>query len=247
MQRLRPWRGVEKGSRRMEGLERRWRWWVLLFWIATSALLLYTRWAQINAFVLSDTDDNMRIMQVRGLIAGQGWFDLRQSRLNPPYGADIHWSRLVDLPIAGIKLALAPFIGGAEGERAAVAIAPVLPMGVAMAALAATVRRMLGPLAFLLALAILLCAPSLKGMWSPLRIDHHGWQLAFLAVSVSALTDRNRARGGLTLGLSTALSIVIGLEMLPYLALLGAAAVLLWVWDGGADERRRLIAYGGTL
>ena len=108
-------------------------------------------------------------------------------------------------------------------------------------------RRTLGPLAFLLALAVLLCAPSLKGMWSPLRIDHHGWQLAFLAVSCSALTDPNRARGGFTLGLSTSLSIVIGLEMLPYLALLGAAAVLLWVWDGGADERRRLIAYGGTL
>src|SRR4051812_50110784 len=142
----------------MERLERRWRWWVLLFWLATSALLLYGRWGAINAFALGDTDDNMRIMQVRALLAGQDWYDLRQYRLNPPFGADIHWSRLVDLPIAGIRLALAPFIGGAEAERAAVAIAPVLPMGVAMAALAATVRRMLGPLAFLLALAILLCA-----------------------------------------------------------------------------------------
>src|SRR3954468_23522446 len=164
MQRLRPWRGVEKGSRRMEGLERRWRWWVLLFWLATSALLLYTRWAQINAFALGDTDDNMRIMQVRALIAGQGWYDLRQYRLNPPYGADIHWSRLVDLPIAGIKLALMPLLGGAAAERYAVTIAPLLPMAAAMMAAAVTARRLIAPQAFGLAVAILLCAHSARAM-----------------------------------------------------------------------------------
>jgi hypothetical protein len=49
----------------------------------------------------SDTDDNLRMMQVRDLMRGQDWYDLRQYRLNPPFGADIHWSRLVDLPIAG--------------------------------------------------------------------------------------------------------------------------------------------------
>jgi len=234
----------------MEGLERldrHWRWWVALVWLVASLWLVYQHWARIRGFALPDTDDNIRIMQVRAWLAGQGWFDLRQYRLNPPYGANIHWSRLVDLPIAGIKLALMPFMTGADAEKAAVTIAPLLPMGVAMAAVSLTVRRMLGPAAFALALAIMLCAPSDVGMWSPLRIDHHGWQLAFLAVSVSALTDPDRARGGLTLGVSTALSIVIGMEMLPYLALLGAAAVLLWVYENGRDNARQLVAYGASL
>jgi hypothetical protein len=231
----------------LELLEKRWRWWVAVIWLVASAWLVYQKWAQIRGFALPDTDDNIRIMQVRALMEGQGWYDLRQYRLNPPYGADIHWSRLVDLPIAGIKLALRPFIGGADAEKAAVTIAPLLPMGVAFAAVSLTVRRMLGRMAFALALAILLCAPSDVGMWSPLRIDHHGWQLAFLAVSASALTDPDRARGGLTLGLSTALSIVIGMEMLPYLVLLGAAAVLLWVYEGEVDNRRQLLAYGASL
>ena len=62
----------------------------------------------------------MRMMQVRGLLHGQGWFDLRQYRLNPPFGANIHWSRLVDLPIAGLILALRPLLGGAGAERWAV-------------------------------------------------------------------------------------------------------------------------------
>src|SRR5688500_20149701 len=100
-----------------DGLERRWRWWVLLFWLTASALLLYARWAQINALALGDTDDNMRMMQVRGLLAGQGWYDLRQHTLNPPWGADIHWSRLVALPIPAIWLQLAALGGGSAAGK----------------------------------------------------------------------------------------------------------------------------------
>ena len=232
----------------MEGLDRlekNWRWWLLLFWLLTSALLIWNRWAQIRGFGLGDTDDNMRMMQVRAWLDGQGWYDLRQYRLDPPYGADIHWSRLVDLPIAGIKLALTPLIGGAGAERVAVAVAPLLPMGVGMAAIAVTVRRLIAPQAFALAIAILLCAESTRGMWTPLRIDHHGWQLALLAVSLMSLTDPKRARGGAILALSSVLSIAIGLEMLLYLALLGVVVVLLWIRDAG--EARRLAAYGAGL
>jgi hypothetical protein len=229
----------------VERLERRWRWWVLLFWLVTSAVLLWMRWAQINAFALGDTDDNMRIMQVRGLLAGQGWYDLRQHRLNPPFGADIHWSRLVDLPIAGIKLALAPLVGGPAAEKAAVALAPLIPMAAAMAAVAVTARRLISPWAFALAIAILLCGGSVRNQWAPLRIDHHGWQLALLAIAVASLTDPKRARGGAVLGVATALSLVIGLEMLLYLALVGGIAVLLWVRDPA--EGRRLATYGASL
>lgn len=229
----------------VERLERHWRWWVLLFWLATSAALLWMRWGGINAFVLSDTDDNMRIMQVRALIAGQDWYDLRQHRLNPPFGADIHWSRLVDLPIAGIKLALAPFFGGPAAEKAAVALAPLIPMAAAMAAVAVAARRLIAPWAFAIAIAILLCGHSVRNQWAPLRIDHHGWQLALLAVAVASLTDPKRARGGAVLGIATALSLVIGLEMLLYLAMLGGVAVLMWVRDPG--EGRRLATYGASL
>lgn len=232
----------------MEGLDRiekHWRWWVLLFWLAVAGYTLFDRWAQIRGFALGDTDDNMRIMQVRALLEGQGWYDLRQYRLNPPAGADVHWSRLVDLPIAGLKLLFTPFFGGRIAEQIAVAVAPLLPMLVAMLALAAAVRRLLGRGAFLLAMLLIACAGSARGMWVPLRIDHHGWQLAMLAIAVMALTDPRRARGGVILGLATAGSLVIGLEMLLYFALAGAVVALRWVWDG--SEARRLAAYGATL
>ncbi len=217
----------------------------MLFWLAAAGLMVWDRWSQIGWFALSDTDDNMRMMQVRAWLAGQGWFDLRQYRLNPPFGADIHWSRLVDLPIAGIMLALKPLVGGKIAEQAAVAIAPLLPMAVAMLALAGTVRRLVAPLAFPLAVGLVLCGTSVRGMWAPLRIDHHGWQLALLALTALALTDPKRARGGLILGLATALSLTIGLEMLILLALAGGLTVLMWVLD--QREARRLAAYGASL
>ncbi len=225
--------------------EKHWRWLVLIFWFVASAYMLWERWDAIRLFALGDTDDNMRMMQVRDLIAGQGWFDLRQYRLSPPGGADMHWSRLVDLPIAFIYLVLSPLIGGRDAEQAAVAIAPMLPMLVVMFATAVIVRRLIGGGAFAIAVALVICGGSSRGMWAPLRIDHHGWQLAMLAVTMMALTDIRRARGGVIAGAATALSLAIGLEMLLYLAVAGAAIGLRWIHD--RDEAKRLFAYGVSL
>lgn len=230
---------------RWDRLDKNWRWLLLLGWILVSAWFVHARWDAIQWFALGDTDDNLRIMQVRALLGGQDWYDLRQYRLDPPFGADIHWSRLVDLPIAGIKLALTPLTGPLTAERVAVALAPLLPMAVTMTTVAMIARRMLSPIAFPLAVAVLVLAPSLRGMWAPLRIDHHGWQLALLSVAMLALTDSKAARGGALLGLASALSLVIGLEMMLYLALAGAAMVLMWIRNQG--RATGLAAYGGSL
>lgn len=224
---------------------RPWRRWVGLAWIVAAGLLVYAQWNGIRWFALGDTDDNLRMMQVRAWLSGQSWYDLRQYKLNPPFGADVHWSRLVDLPIAGLKVGLTPLLGGALAEKVAVSLAPMIPMLVALLAMAGSVRRLVSPAAFMLGVALVLCAHSARGMWVPLRIDHHGWQLAFLSLVVLGLVDRKAARGGLTVGLATAASLAIGLEMLLYLALAGAAVGLRWVRDG--QQAARLAAYGASL
>ena len=207
----------------------------LVAWLGFCGWFIFSEWNSIRYFALGDTDDNMRIMQVRGLLHGQGWFDLRQYRMNPPFGANIHWSRLVDLPIAGLILLLRPILGGAGAERWAVAIAPLLPYLLLLYALALTARRLVDPRAYPLAFLALFFAGSANGMFMPERIDHHGWQLALLALSMSAIADPKRVRGGLTLGIASALSLAIGLEMLIYIAVMGVATALFWVAD--ADER----------
>src|SRR5690606_39616972 len=71
-----------------------------LYALATIAVLLAVFIPSATDYVGSDNDDVMRLVQVRDLLAGQGWFDLTQYRLGLDGGTLMHWSRLVDLPIA---------------------------------------------------------------------------------------------------------------------------------------------------
>ena len=146
----------------------------------------------------------MRISQVRALLAGQDWFDLRQYKMNWPEGANIHWSRLVDLPLAGLILLGRLFLNGPQAEQMAMALAPLIPLALLLVSLSLTVRRLVAPAAWPLAIACLFFAGSTMGMFQPTRIDHHGWQLALLALAIAGIADPKRARGGATLGIATA-------------------------------------------
>ncbi len=227
-------------------LERRWLGFALLAWAVVAAWYVFDHWNAVRYLSLGDTDDNMRLAQVRAWLGGQGWSDLRQYRLNPPAGFDIHWSRIVDLPIAGLILFFRLFTSNAWAERLACGIAPLLPLSIVFVALSAMVRRLVAPLAWTLALVILVTgATATMLMFMPERIDHHGWQLACLAVTVAGLGDRRGPRGGALVGLASAMSLAIGLELLPYAAMAGAIIALRWVWD--PREARRLAVYALTL
>jgi len=188
-------------------------------------------------------------MQVRALLQGQDWYDLRQYRLDPTGGANIHWSHLVDLPIAGIILLAKPFFGSFLAERLAVTLAPLIPLGVALTGLALAARRLIAPGAYLLAAATMLCFVTAMSMFMPLRIDHHGWQLALLTLILAGLSDQRATRGGLTVGIATALSLVIGLEALPWLAIAGAGVALRWMIAPEQSLRMRgyAVALGGGV
>ena len=233
-------------ERQLIFIDRHWKLLSLLAWALFCAWLIYSKWNNVMGFVLSDTDDNMRMSQVRAwLNGGQGWYDLRQYKLNWPEGANIHWSRLVDLPIAGLILLGRTFMTGPHAEQFAITVAPLLPLLLVIFSLSLTVRRLVHPAAWPLAIICLLFAGSTLAQFGPTRIDHHGWQLAFLALGVAGIADPKRARGGAVLGIAAALSMSIGLEALIYIALAGGTMVLFWVID--RDERRRLATYAASL
>ena len=78
----------------------------------------------------ADNDSTLRLVEVRDLIAGQGWFDLHQYRMGLDDGLLMHWSRLVDAPIAAIVLAVRALTGSqAAGETAALIIWPFILFG----------------------------------------------------------------------------------------------------------------------
>ena len=226
-------------------LDRRWIRLTLLAWACVAVFYVWNDWNYVRWLSLGDTDDNMRLMQVRAWLGGQGWYDLRNYRLNPPTGFDIHWSRLVDLPIAALILFFRLFTTNAWAERLACGIAPLIPLSITMVGLGATVRRLVHPLAWPLGVVFLLSTSVTMLMYLPERIDHHGWQLAMLSVTVAGLCDPKQGRGGLLVGVASAVSLTIGLEMLPYAAMAGAIIGLRWIWDGA--EARRLAVYAVSL
>ena len=164
---------LDELQRRMaEPFFRHWRWIIVAAWLLYIAWIIFNRLGPINAFALGDTDDNLRMAQVRALLGGQGWYDLVQHRFDPVHGgANIHWSRLVDLPLAGLVLLAKLFVNGADAERFAVAVAPLLPLLLLMFSLALTMKRLVGERAWPLPIIGLLCAYSTIGMFAPLRIE----------------------------------------------------------------------------
>ncbi|MBT2188978.1 hypothetical protein [Sphingobium nicotianae] len=232
--------------------QREWRWIVVIAWLLICAAYIDRYAAAIHYMSLGDTDDNMRYLQVRDwLFHGQSWWDLRQHRMNPPIGANIHWSRLVDLPIAALMLFFRLFTSDARADQLAVGVAPLIPLLVLMLALAFIARRLARDAqghGWFAAMLLPLGAGMGLSMFMPLRIDHHGWQLALTATTLAGLVDRKWRRGGIVAGVSSAASVVIGMEMLVYLAGAGALIALRWIFKDGAERRLRpyALSLGGT-
>ncbi len=222
-----------------------WKWLTFLMWVVAVSWLIYSRWPAVHWLTLNDTDDNMRYLQVRDWLAGQGWYDLRQYRLDPPAGFNIHWSRLVDLPIAALMLLFRVSMEQGLADRLACAIAPTLPLLPLMLGLGFIARRLAGGNGWILAALAPFAAQMGISMFLPMRVDHHGWQLALTVLMLAGLVDRNWLRGGVVAGVSSALSITIGMEMIVYLAAGGALIALRWVFKEGAG--RRMLPYALSL
>lgn len=173
-----------------------------------------------------DPDDAMRLAQVRDWIGGQAFWDVSQHRVNPPTGGPMHWSRIVDMPIAGLILLLRPLLGMATAELIACAVVPLVLLGILTAALFIAARRVAGTGIALLSVALLLTAPSILVQFTPLRIDHHGWQIMMAALALCGAMDSRPARGGMVAGLALALWLQISSEGLPYAALFAAVFAL---------------------
>src|SRR5260370_6720866 len=113
---------------------------IALLW-AVVACTLAVPVIKDGVFDAMSTDDAMRLVEVRDLIAGQAWFDLAQHRLDPP-GVSMHWSRVIDAPLAALILLLRPLAGAAAAEAVTLTLWPALLFGAALLLVAAIARRM---------------------------------------------------------------------------------------------------------
>ena len=191
-----------------------------------------------------DNDSMLRLVEIRDLIGGQGWFDLHQYRMGPQGGFVMHWSRLVDAPIAAIILVVSAFTGKlATGETAALLAWPTLLMAAALAFTLRIARAVGGDWALLPALIICTAALLFGGPFAPGNIDHHNVQLTLTLAAMTALIIGRSHVAGIAAGAACALMLAVGMETLPYVAVAGltvSAGYLL----GGRAEAAKAAGFG---
>ena len=204
--------------------------WAAIAWAFCAAGMLWLYHGAFPSLAFRDPDDAMRLVQVRDWLNGHAFWDISQHRVNPPHGGPMHWSRIVDIPIAGLILMLRPIFGAAVAEMLACVIVPLLLLGGLVAATFVAARRIGGDRLALLCVAMLVTSPSILIQFTPLRIDHHGWQIMLASVALCGLVDPRPLRGGVVAGLALALWLQISSEALPYAALFCAIfAIRQWI------------------
>jgi hypothetical protein len=185
-----------------------------------------------------DNDSLLRLVEVRDLISGQGWFDLTQYRMGPDGGFVMHWSRLIDAPIAGIVL-LARTLGGspAAAEMAAKIAWPTLLFCLALFFTIRTAKRFGGEASGLPADVLGAAALYFIGVFRPGALDHHNAQITLTVAGLCLLLAAPARRGAaFAAGAAIALTLAVGMETAPYVAAIGLGVAGLLAF-GGTGER----------
>ena len=208
---------------------------VALAWLLVALALLLQHWAQ-TAETLLDTDDAMRLVELRAWLAGKeplaGWFDLQQARLQPPLGYDAHWSRLIDAGLAGLLLIFKLAVDPLSAERLMRACWPLLWLLPTIAGMAAIAWRLAGREAATVALLLALVGVPAYQQFTPGRIDHHNVQIALtLLVAAATVWSDRKQWCAAAAGLLSGLALAIGFEGLLYLVVCGGALALRYVLD----------------
>lgn len=214
---------------------------VAAIWLLCSLVLLVVARRLVLGMDFRDPDDALRLLQVRDWMAGQSWFDVTQYRINPPAGGPMHWSRLIDLPIAALIWLITPLAGQAGAERLVLALYPLLVLGLLFALVGSAVRQVAGAVAALCAVLLLAVAIPILFQLSPMRIDHHGWQIVMSACALRAALLPSPLKSGMATGAAVAVWVAISSEALPYAALFGGLYGLKYIRH--AEEWPRLSAY----
>ena len=207
---------------------------VLLGWIAIAIVFVVRSRLELASLpLISDTDDAMRLTVVHDLLGGQNWFDHIQHRLNTPYGAEIHWSRLVDVPIAALMLLVGPF-AGAQTDTIVAYLWPLMLLLALIICSSLVSLRLAGRAGVLPAIVLPALSPALLAEFDPGRMDHHSVQIVLaLALLWCCMEARRRNGFALWAGFIASTSLAIGTEALPTVVAAVLAFGMLWVFIPG--------------
>lgn len=214
-------------------------------WLVIALILVYLSWGTIVSRAGWDPDDQLRMVQLRDFLAGQSWFDTTQYRLNAPDGGPMHWSRLIELPLALLVLLATPLFGPAGAEMIAGTAIPLLCFGLVAYMLGRIALYLGGPVAGTIAVVMTMVSPAISMQLRPMRIDHHGWQLVCAALALWTLFWPAARKAGICMGLALAVWLHISLEGAPLTA--AFFGLLGWRWAVSGEAGVRLGYTVGTF
>ena len=223
---------------------------VLATVLLTAAICVLVPEPSHPAYSLGDTDDAVRLISVRDLLSGAPWFDTTLPRIGAPEPLVSHWSRLIDLPIAGLIHFLTPLFGAEQEELATRIVWPALLFFFLLLVVSREACRQVGPWGG--ALAIFLAATSMTAFFQfrPGRIDHHNAQvLCAIAGLLMLLRAWEEPSVGWRAGFLLGLGLAIGYEAIALvgMALAITASAALWWPRHGTGVLRAAIAATLTM
>ena len=191
-------------------------------------------------------DDAMRLAGAIDLFNGQSWFDTMQHRDNTPFGAPMHWSRLIDAPLVVLMGLFSPVAHEAAPYWAAF-VWPLLVLLAVVALVAELTERVAGPEARLPALALLALSLAVYTEFIPGRVDHHNVQIALtLTMILASLRGRNSVGWAIVAGIAAATGLAIGTEILPSVVAVLICFALYWAVEAEA-RRPQLLAFAASF
>jgi len=173
----------------------------------------------VNGSTVQDIDDIARRLQIADLLRDGEWHDLKWPFLAMPEPYVSPWSRLVDLPYVLVTWLFQPALGQDAAFEIARFVVPLLWL-IAYAWLAVRlIREILGEQPSLPQIGAAAVASLFAVIeFMPNRVDHHNVQIVLLLALCLGIVSKHRF-AGILVGVASVLSIAVGLECAPYIAL----------------------------
>lgn len=191
----------------------------------------------------SEPDNAMRLVRIRDMLSGQGWFDSVQHRLNPPAGTPMHWAQWIDAVIAGPIFLLTPLIGQQSAEIVMAFVWPLALLGAFMFFLV----RIAGEIGerdglrretqWAAAIVGALAFPATE-KFAPGSFDHHNVEIVLGLIAIYGLMRmREHPDAAKWAGAALGLALATAAEGAPMVAAGLAVAGCLWLFRPGDFAR----------
>ncbi len=190
----------------------------LLLWLTCFVVLPAQLATDPDIFAPKQPDAFMRLERVNTLVETGNWYDGHIARAAGAEGADIHWTRPMDLLILGVAAPLVPFMQTRQAIEIAGVALPALMSLILVFVCIWAVMPLMQPGNLFSIVILLAVQPIIQNYFGIGRVDHH-MVLAVLTAAVLGYLIRldksgSNSRPALLAGILTGLGIWISLEFL---------------------------------